>query len=490
MSTWVESFSSLQWAALFGAMAVALQFILAAAVILRVVLTRHPPGSSLAWILLTLILPYVGFFLYLTFGEKPLGRWRAFRLKKVLEQWAGLSNMRPKLGPALPAEAPGKALITLAENLGDLAMSTRSKLTLMSDTDEILKQIATDIRAAQKSISMEFYIWEEGGLTDNICAALISAARRGVRCEVLLDDIGSHDFLAGDWPRRFREAGIDLSVALPVRFFGPLHGRADLRLHRKTVVIDDRIGYTGSLNMIDPKLFKQDLALGGWVDAMVRIEGEAVDDLKLVIAFDRALHPQNNAPLTTPGFTAAPVGSARVCTVPSGPSAAGDANLKLMLQAIYSAKQCIRITTPYFVPGDALLAALTAAAERGVDVRLCLPKKNDSLFVQLAGNRYFEELLAGGVKILLFAEGLLHTKAVTVDGEFALFGTVNLDNRSLHLNFEMMLLVFDPVFVSDLVALQATYEEKSRGVDKDVWRKRGLPRRLAEGFCALASPLL
>lgn len=489
----MEAFlESVNWAVVGGAAAAFLQFALAVAVILRVILTRHPPSAALAWIILTTILPYVGFILYVTIGERPIGRWRQFKLKAAVDRWNAVLAQKTRSAGEASKSQRHKGLVRLAEKLGDIPMSYGSTLELISNTDDALRRIAADIRQAKSSVSMEFYIWQDGGLVAEVTDALFDAARRGVVCKVLVDDIGAHGFLKSPTAQNFRDAGIHLLSALPVRFFGPTHGRFDLRLHRKTIVIDNTVGYTGSLNMIDPACFKQDENVGEWVDAVVRVTGTAVADLNLVLAFDWALQPddagQNVSFLPVSAVPA--TGDARVVVVPSGPTAPDDANMRLIIEAVNCARRSVLITTPYFVPNEAMAVALQNAAYRGVDVRLLLPMKNDSTFVHYASQRYFEGLMNAGVRIMRFDAGLLHTKAITVDDDFALFGTVNLDNRSLHLNFEMMLLVFDPAFVKSLVALMKTYESRCSVIDPATWHKRPLKVRFLEGVCYLVSPLL
>ena len=161
-----------------------------------------------------------------------------------------------------------------------------------------------------------------------------------------------------------------------------------------------------------------------------------------------------------------------------------------ILEAISCARERIYLTTPYFIPGETLILALQNAAMRGVDVRLCIPSKPDSQFVRWASRRYFSDLMNAGVKISFFTDGLLHTKAITVDDTFSLFGTVNLDKRSLHLNFEMMLLIFDPKFVADMTALHRHYESKSVPIDPERWHHRHIGQRFLEGLTYLLSPLL
>lgn len=476
-------------------LAVAAQAALILGVTLRVVLTRHPPGSSFAWILLTVALPYGGFLLYLMLGERPVGRLRARRMRAALERWPALAA---QLAPTDERDAAALArgdqpIARLATRLGELPLTSGSQLALMSDTAAILDRITADLAAARGRVEMAFYIWNEGGRADLVAQALITAAQRGVRCRLLLDAVGSKGFLAGEWPRRFAAAGVEVATAMKVRLWEMPFVRADLRLHRKIVVIDGAVAYTGSMNLVDPRYFKQDAGVGEWIDAMARIEGPAVSALATVFAYDWTL--QSSQPALPPGHEpaaelAGTPGTARVVVVPSGPTSVIDANRRLIIEAINRAERRILLTTPYFVPGEPLTIALQNAALRGVEVRLLVPEKNDSRLVQYASRRYFDDLLSAGVKVMLFRGGLLHTKSITVDDEFALFGTVNLDVRSLHLNFELMLLVFDASFTRALVELQQSYEATAVPLDAQRWRRRPLRERLKEGACFLVSPLL
>ena len=279
---------------------------------------------------------------------------------------------------------------------------------------------------------------------------------------------------------------------LPTGFFRSLFVRADLRNHRKIAVIDDRVGYTGSQNLVDPRFFKQDAGVGQWVDAMVRVEGPGVPMMAALFLHDWSLATGESLELPAVDELAAleiePGAVGQV--VPSGPGARPEVIHRLLLTTMFEAREELILTTPYLVPDDSILTGLISAATRGVAVTLIVPEKNDSILVRYASAAHLDELMVAGVRIARFRDGLLHTKSITVDGAFSMFGSVNLDMRSLWLNFEISLFVYDSDFTSRLRALQQSYLDRSDLLELETWRKRGAGQRLAEDALRLASPLL
>lgn len=464
-------------------------------VALRVIWVRRPAGSAFAWLLLVALVPYAGVVLYLLFGERPIGR---ERLRRAHAFYAAFPELATSLWlpdtadlHALPPQLRGIA--RLARKAAGLPVLDGSTLALHAGAEEILRAIIADIEVAQESVDLAFYIWNVGGTADEVGAALERAAARGVQCRVLLDAIGSRPFLKGAWPARLRGAGVRLEVALAVGPLGFVFQRADLRMHRKIVVVDQRIAYTGSMNLVDPRFFKQDAGVGEWVDAMVRVAGPAVAGLRAVFLFDWKLQTgEGYVPSSDAAYAArrAVGGASRVQVVPSGPGVEGAANLRILVDAIAIARERVVLTTPYFVPDASLALALQNAAMRGVEVTIILPAVNDSTLVTYASRAFFDELLAAGARVLKFDAGLLHTKSVTIDDGFALFGTVNLDMRSLHLNFELMLAVYDAGFNAQLLALQRGYERDARAIDAKAWHARPARERLLEGLASLVAPML
>jgi cardiolipin synthase len=449
-----------------------------------------------AWIILIFFLPLAGALIYLVLGEKRLGRKRTRRAAELWGRYSRWLQLLPRLVPddrsGLSAESA--AVSRLPEGLLGTPVQPGNRLEIMDAAEPILHSIIADIDRARHFCHLEFYIWNAGGTADEVCEALMRAATRGVTCRVLLDAMGSAKFLKSPWIQRLKKSGVEIAAALAVSPWRMLFVRFDLRLHRKIVVIDDEIAYTGSFNLVDPRFFKQEAGVGQWVDGMVRIEGTAVFTLNAVFMWDWEVETGRDLEaLPDPAKMAVDVKqgpAANVQVVPSGPGRAGDSVHQLLLMSIYAARKQLSLTTPYFVPDEAITAALLSAARRGIAVTLILPAKNDSRLVHYTCRSHFDDLLEAGVRIFGFKGGLLHTKSAVVDGEISLFGTVNLDVRSFWLDFEVTLCVYDPQFAKGLLALQQKYIENSVAVDPAAWCRRTVTERFGENLARLCSPLL
>lgn len=461
----------------------------------RVIMRQLPVGVSLAWLSVILVFPFFGAVVYLFVGELRLG---SRRMQRIAQMRAPFNIWLNDLQQRVPVEWSGlgttcQPLAHLAESVFGIPALPGNLLELQNGADAFFPSLIGDIDAAQRTCHLEFYIWTLGGQADDVAAALIKAAARGVVCRVLLDAHGSGDFLTSELAEKLRGAGIAVRPALPVGLLRTISSRQDIRLHRKIVVIDGQIAYTGSLNLVDPRFFKQEAGVGQWIDAMVRVQGPAVEPLAITFLTDWEVEAAEGADVLreTGDARALPFrGTAAIQVVPSGPASQPQAIQQVVLMAIYAARRELVLTTPYFVPDESLLTALVSAARRGVDVRLIVPAHVDSMLVRLASQAHQSDLVAAGVQVLEFQEGLLHTKSVTVDGEFSLFGSLNLDPRSLHLNFEITLCVYDSDFTRTLRALQRSYEEQSTLTDAVELKTRPPFRRFVANVGRLLSPLL
>jgi cardiolipin synthase len=228
----------------------------------RVIMMRLPVGTALAWIVLIFFLPFAGAVIYLVLGEKRLGRKRTRRAASL---WGRYSRWLRELPRQAPGDRSGLspeslAVSRLPEGALGIPVLSGNRLEIMDAAEPILRSIIADIDQAGHFCHLEFYIWNEGGTADEVCEALMRAATRGVTCRVLLDAMGSSRFLKSRWVQRLEESGVEIAVALSVSPVRMLFVRFDLRLHRKIVVIDDEIAYTGSFNLVDPRFFKQEVS--------------------------------------------------------------------------------------------------------------------------------------------------------------------------------------------------------------------------------------
>lgn len=510
---------------------------------LRIVTVQRNIGVSIAWIAMLYTLPLVGFSAYLLLGEPMIGR----RYRQRVDQAQLLTNdmaARERLvfdqgQDLLSNHYRGVSLIgTRKTGFGVFA---GHQMQLLTSPSAIFDQLITDINNAAHTIYMEFYIVYPKGQVLEVLQALISAANRGVECHILADSVGSLAFVNRKHHEALEKAGVFVHQSLPVGLFKTLFKRSDLRNHRKIIVIDEYIGYTGSFNLVDPNFFKQDKNVGQWIDVMIRstsvqpisiatamtkvvvtdIGAESQDNLyeldKRVNNYTRKLyvmHPTINdlnsrvqvldeesdeqesavQPLAgTSLIDIAPmpvVDNVVAQLIPSAPQLTGHVIYNTLVTVIHRANTRIQITTPYFVPDEALSGALTTAARRGVDVTLIVPKKVDSFLVQHASQAYYQELLEAGVKIARFEGGLLHTKTVVIDDDYCLFGTVNIDMRSFYLNMEVTLAIYTPEMVAQVVSCQNAYLQNCQFLELSYWQQRPRSKSLFDNVIRLFSPLL
>lgn len=492
----MDSFSTyIPWlnSQIYVALSATIYFALLTLVSLRVILKRKQIGVSLAWLLLIFALPLAGIIGYFIFGELSLGAKRSKRRKSLAGeflQWIQKQAITHRQSTENISEN-ARSMQQFVESYTNMPMIKGNKHALLNSTDDILLELTEQIKQSKTHCYLMFYICNPGGLVDPLLEELKQAAQRGVKCKLLLDSVGSHDFFKSILPTQLRAAGVQVVEALPVGAFRLLFQRQDLRLHRKLVCIDDHVAYTGSMNLVDPAFFKVDQGVGEWVDLMVRCEGPIVQLMEGLFVWDWYLETDHN--LTLPAANEAlfhMVGNENSQLIPSGPEFGKVGIHQVLLTAIYEAKYSLVLTTPYFVPDESLLVALQVAAMRGVDVKVILPAKNDSIMVKYASRAFFEDLLTAGVEIHQFHGGLLHTKSIVIDEKIALVGTVNLDRRSFWLNFEMTMLIDNADFAGKLLTTQMHYTLASEQLQLVMWQQRSFSNRLREGLLYLFSPLL
>lgn len=474
---------------------VALHALLVLSFTIRILLRDDltPPGR-LAWFVVLILLPYFGSVLYFLFGEIDIGNRAHQRHKQI---FAEINNKAARFmgEPANSCDLIKRVYrpaFQYAGSINGFHTVAGNTARLMDDGQQTLDEMLSDIDAAREHVHVLYYIWLTDHTGTALAEALIRAAQRGVHCRVIADGLGSRALIRSALWRRMRNAGVQVAIALPfnniVRTL--ITSRLDLRNHRKITVIDGKITYCGSRNSADPEfLVKQKYA--PWVDIMLRFEGPVVTQNQLLFASDWMQATGQSLdviPLDVEHQPAEHGFAAQVMGV--GPTERRGATPQLFANLFASAEYQLTLTTPYFVPDETVLEALSAAAHRGVRVTLIFPKLNDSWIVAAASHSYYRRLLDAGCIIYEYRDGLLHAKTLTVDGKVSLVGSSNLDLRSFDLNYENNILLQSETITQEILERQQCYIERSDRVklaDVLAW---SYPRRIWNNVIATIGPVL
>ncbi|KQW47551.1 cardiolipin synthase [Nocardioides sp. Root1257] len=461
------------------------------------------PQTAMAWLLLILAVPLFGFLVFLLFGRTSVGRKRRAQQEEV----NAAIMARVPLNDIADAERQAalaplvQGFARLNRELGVLPMTFDNSVELIDDYVACVEAMARDVATAEDYVHVQFYIsaWDE--VTAPFFEELVRAVERGVAVRFLFDHIGSKGIpVYKDMLRKLEGTGIQWAPMLPIR---PLKGevrRPDLRNHRKILVVDGRVAFSGSQNLIEACYDKpKNQKLGrAWVELMARLEGPVVQELNVVFATDwftetgedlrevvGAVPPPVDEPVRPGAITG--VG---VQVVPSGPGFTTENNLRLFTSMLYSAERRLSLTSPYFVPDDSLLYAITTAAQRGVEVELFVGATADQFMVAHAQRSYYEALLTAGVRIWLYPEPyVLHAKHFTVDDRVAVVGSSNMDMRSFALNYEVVMMMTGAEVVAGLERVQDTYRSLSTELTLDVWRARTRGQRYVDNLMRLTATL-
>ena len=514
------------------------------ALIPLVLVRRKEASSTIAWILTLIFIPLLGAFLFLLFGRDRvrMGASNKRRAKAasrerlqgvVRSRRGGVVPIPPEttasievgssseLGRAPTSETNmdvalafenvelesrldlldpmDRPIFRVGGRLGHMAATTENDVHVMSSADEATVQMFAAIEDAKTSVHAEYYLVRDDATGRAFRDRLIAAALRGVRVRLLVDGFGGLA-LDATYVDAFEKAGVEMARFLPIRALGAgLHARLlgafqwNLRNHRKILVVDGRIAFTGGVNIGDD--------VRSWRDTHIRIEGPAVHSLQAIFLEDWEFATSKSVADMGdfPSFPPEPRISQRtsemrargiVEIVASGPDTANEAIHRVFFAAITGARERVYITTPYFVPDRALIVALQTSALSGVDVRMIVPAKSNHRVTAAAGRSFYEECLEAGVAIYEYLPGMIHSKTIVVDGRIALVGSANMDMRSFRLNYEVHAVVRD---ATAALRLERTFQEdlaETRKLELATWRARGLSARIAEGAGRLVAPLL
>ena len=445
--------------------------------------SRSPPAAARSWLLLVGFLPLLGLPLYLVFGQPWLSRQRLERQanasRVIAERQLPLASLRW----APHGDAIADDIARLGERLGDFMPMPGNAIELLDDYDASLKALLDDIRGARFEVHLLYYLMFDDAVGRAVADALRDAARRGVHCRVLLDNVGAKRGLRA-FAKPLRAAGVDVQAMMAGGMPWRRSARMDLRNHRKLAVIDRHIGYTGSQNLAEPTF------VPGYPnrEVVVRVHGPVVSQLGALFASDWYIETGTALPI--PEQPPEIAGHTPAQLVPSGPAYPFANARNIVIALAQRARKRLVLVTPYFVPDDATLDALEIAALSGIEVQLILSKSNNQQLTAWAQASYLDNLLAAGVKIALYRPHFLHAKHMSVDDEIALVGSINLDIRSFALNAELGLLCYDRDVVARLRRIEADYLADADLVDAQAWRTRPAWKRSLSGIARLTDSFL
>jgi cardiolipin synthase len=442
-----------------------------------IILQRSEPVATLGWIMALAFLPYLGFLIYYVLGPQRIKRSGRRRLASHTAVGARGKS---------PANSEAAQLDRLATAMTGFPPSSATRVDLLVDGVATYDALVAAIEAATQHVHLEYYIYAGDRTGTRIRDALIARAQAGVKVRVLLDGVGSR--LKRAFVEPLEAAGVELAFFHPVRWWMTpfIRPKLNLRSHRKIVVCDGRVGFTGGINVTDDE--NEGLNDKAFHDLHLRVEGDAVRWLQ--VAWLEDWHYATEKRVDDAGVLPDPSnGPIAAQVIPAGPDNHWEPVHRMQVQAINGADRRVWLATPYFVPSRAALFALEGAAMRGLDVRIVVPKLSDSKLVTAAARSYFDRLLEAGVRVYEYGPRMLHTKALLVDDDEAIIGTSNFDTRSFALNFEIVMLFRDGGVGAKLAASMQADMAASVEVKKDS-PKPGALSRFGEAAARLFAPIL
>jgi cardiolipin synthase len=456
-----------------------------------VLMTKKESTAAVAWCLLVFFLPLFGALFFWVFGYntvyRPLHKKRRHRSRFQKGHPPQSREARRGQGDSGICDTTWNDLGSLALRVRAFPVSPGNVVHHFSDTVQAYEAILNAIRAARHHVHLEFFIFRRDDTGQQLLDLLTEKAKAGVEVRLLVDSMGTRG-LGRRALAPLRSAGGKAWSFLPLN---PLRSRlrVNLRNHRKIVIVDGEIGFTGGMNIGDEYLGKSK-RFGYWRDQFLRLDGPGVAGLQRIFTedWDFAANESLDGAAYFPKLKHA--GESIVQIVESGPDQELNSIREVMFAAISSAREKLWIASPYFVPDSGLIDALRLARFRGVDVRLLCPLKPDKYITYYAARYYWPAVLGVGMKIYQYAKGFMHSKIMIVDGQWAFVGSANFDNRSLHLNFEAGCILHTPALVAELEATFLRDLEDSVPVELATFGQRGFVMRLKENACRLLSPIL
>ena len=452
-------------------------------VIYVVISENRNPVRSLAWVTVLMFLPVIGLILYLFFG-------RSIKIKAVISKRMRRKLMRKERIkqvdiPKLQLSSESKQLVKLGQSLTGAIYFPGNKVEIFTNGKEMFACLIDDLKKAQKSIDLQFYIFEDDNIGREIRRILIEKARQGVEVRVIYDHVGCFK-VSKKFYQEMAEAGIEVHPFFKVTF-PEFATRINWRNHRKITIIDGETGYIGGMNIADRYISTPGNI---WRDTHLRIRGKCIFGLAYSFGTDWAFMglPPFNEEIKRYEPTADDDAGIQIVT--SGPFGQWHNIALMFLKAIGSAKKLVYIETPYFLPTESLLKALQTAALSKVDVRIIIPRKPDSVMLRLASGSYIGHCIKSGIKIYFYEPGMLHAKTIIIDDEITTTGSTNFDFRSMEYNFECNAFIYSRKINAQMKEIFLNDQKDSTRITSTMWRHRPFIQKLKESFIRLLSPVL
>ncbi len=454
---------------------------------------KREPVKALAWITVIALIPIVGMILYIVFGRNHRKE-KIFNRKELKdnEQYEAMyrAQLKAIADPDLLVRrniADNRDIITLLLNNNKALLTMKNRITVLNNGKQTFASIFEALRSARKFIHLEYYIFEDDRIGRRIANILMEKAQSGVEVRLIYDDVGSWG-LSLKFIRQMRKAGVDVRCFMPV-VFPWLTSKVNYRNHRKIIVVDGTVAYTGGINIAERYVKRG--RYGIWRDTHLKLEGDAVNMLQAVFVTDWYFVSNKQLPTDSKYFPGNKVTEETAVQIASsGPDSDWASIMQAFFAAITRAQHHIYISSPYFLPNQAILTALKVAALSGIDVRVMIPSRSDTKIVYWATRSYISELIEAGIKVYLYKRGFNHSKLIMIDSSFCSVGTANMDIRSFEDNFEVSAIIYDRKIAKELEGYFLHDLERSVQVTPEMWERRSNLHSIYESLARLFSPLL
>lgn len=455
---------------------------------------NRAPSKTIAYLLLFFSLPVVGIIIYAVAGENyrknKLYKQKFLQDNAQFNRYAShLIRMSEDLLQHHMYRLRGSdQTARLILNDSRLPLSVNNKVELLINGEAKFERLFEELEKAVHHIHIEYYIIEDGIIANRLKNVLLRKAKQGVAIKIIYDDFGTS--LKNKYLRQLRTNGVQVIPFYRI-LFPFVSNRHNYRDHRKMVVIDGRVAFTGGINISDRYVNTIPGNELFWRDTHLMIKGDAVKPLQYLFFLNWNFCSKEELPVTLDYFPTCPDEHGQMVQVlQSGPDSDRASIMLSYFSAIVNAKKYVYITTPYFIPNESLLNALKEAALSKVDVRLLVPGRSDSLFVNMASHSYYEDLLEAGVRIYFYQKGFVHAKTLVSDYTLSMVGSANMDIRSFDLNFELNAVVYDSEVHGQLRDVFLEDISHSTELQYESWSQRGRIKKFGESICRLFSSVL